>query len=437
MQGSSLRGREVVGAIVAKEHQLRRVRTFVPVRCRRTDNRIQAPSSAQVRLDTAVKRRRPSGRLQTRRSPIGLHLDREEPEDVKDARVGSRGRRPGRRAALIVLLAAPIAGAAIFAGLHPPPEFRYRAEANVLGGDGEAASESLERLAGTLLLPQILRATGIAVGSPQPISPEHVTVREQDGAGILRVAVRDRARETALRVAESLVAHAIIFLETGNAIRDESVAPIADFEDATDGLITTSAFTSPPSRAKRTSRTARYGEKSLRVSCRWRPACGVSLRVPFPFREGGTYLARVWARSASASARTPVSLVMGAKPSDFAAGRAEPLRKGWHSYQVEWSPRRSFSRADIALQIQGRAATIFYLDGVSLRTSGARRVKDAPAFRAARNRLLPLPARAAGKLEPNAAPWALRGAGLGLAVGLAAVAAGAAASRRRDRQQEA
>ncbi len=114
-----------------------------------------------------------------------------------------------------------------------------------------------------------------------------------------------------------------------------------------------------------------------------------------------------------------------------------PLARGWRSYQVDWSPRRSSSHANIALQTEGRGATTYYLDGVSLRASGARRVKDDRAFRAARDRLFPLPAQAAGKVEPNAAPWALRGAGLGLAAGLAAVAAGAAASRRRDRQQEA
>ena len=364
-----------------------------------------------------------------------MHLDRKQPAEAKDARASSCGRTPGRRAALIVLLAAPIAGAAIFAGLHPPPEFRYRAEANVLAGDGEAASESLVRLAGTLLLPRILRAAGTAVGAPQPPSPERVTVREEDRARILRVEVRDRSREAALRLVESLLAHAITFVETGDGIRDESVAPIADFEDATDGLITTSAFASPPWRTKRTSRAARYGEKSLRVSCRRRPACGVSLRVPFPFREGGTYLAQAWARSPST--RTLVSLVMGAKPSDLAAGRAERLGRGWRSYQVEWSPRRSSSHDDIALQIEGSAATTYDLDGVSLRISAARRMKDGRAFRAARDRLLPLPAQAAGEVEPNAAPWALRGAGVGLAAGLAAVAAGAAATRRRDRQQEA
>ena len=370
--------------------------------------------------------------------PIGLHLDRKEPAEAKDARRGPRGWRPGRRAALIVVLTAPVAGAAIFAGLYPPPEFRYRAEASVLAGDGKVARESLERLAGTLELPQILRATATAVGAPQPIAPGRVSVREHDEAGIMRVEVRDRTREAALRSAESLLAHAISFVETGSALRDGAVAPIADFEDATDGLITTSPFTSPPARTIRTSRTARYGEKSLRVTCRRRPACGVALRVPFPFREGSTYLAQAWARSASPrTPRRPVSLVIGAKPSDLAVGRAQALPRGWRSYQVEWSPRRSSSHANIALQTEGRGATTYYLDGVSLRLSRARRVKDDRAFRVARDRLLPLPARAAGEVVPNAAPWALRGAGLGLAAGAAAVAAGAAAARRRDRQQEA
>jgi hypothetical protein len=211
---------------------------------------------------------------------------------------------------------------------------------------------------------------------------------------------------------------------------------VGDFEDTAVDWQVPSAFNLQPTRMEIRSGGARFNSDYLHVSCRAAPGCGPATRVTYPFQRSSTWVGTAWVRSRQPGVR--LSVVLGASPRDYAAGRSVVLTRRWRRIGVTWIPRQTESSAEVTLQSTRRRAVIFDVDGVLLSAPGVpgggtpSQATETRAFRA-----IPfaraLPARPIGTVTVSSTlVGALVGGGAGLLAALIGVAAGRLARRSRE-----
>src|SRR5207244_4059458 len=106
----------------------------------------------------------------------------------------------GRTAAGLALVVGTVAGAAVGAGLHPAPKFRYTAEA-VIDSQGATsdypARKRLARLVETFDLSQVSQAVRETTNLTGDIR-DRVTISANPATDLIRVKARDRSSAAAV-----------------------------------------------------------------------------------------------------------------------------------------------------------------------------------------------------------------------------------------------
>ena len=343
----------------------------------------------------------------------------------------------GRTSAGLVLVVGTVAGAAVGAGLHPAPKFRYTAEA-VIDSHGArsdyAARKRLARLVETFDLGQVTQAVRETTNLTGDIR-NRVTVSANSATDLVRVKARERSPTAAVALANAYATQAVNFVKVLDSVRGERL-PLGDFESGLDGWSAVSRFAAPPTSLRVVHNTARFSSSALRVTCAPQAGCGPSLHIYYPFEARTIYEAAGWARASTGRPRT--TMVFGANPSDYTAIVPIRLRKSWTRYRVRWNPRHDHPVAELTFQTAAKRPAQFYVDGVSMSVgvSNVARRSDGGAneARVFTNRLSAdiSPASPGRTIRSRTARWAVIGAVVGLAAALWTVGIGWSATRRRQ-----
>lgn len=357
-------------------------------------------------------------------------------------------RLPSRRLTITVVVALPIAGAAIGAGTHAQPVSRYGAAAAIVvdlnsGGTTEAAAQlrRAELVARAAGLPEVLAAARTMVASRRSNDEiaERVGVDFVPGSSLVRIKAREDSEPQALALANAVALQAFSFARRIGLTRAGSTV-LGDFEDpVSEWGATQSLFNTPPRALRHVTRGAKFGSGSLRIECPATPACGPVVQVSQHFRRRVTYVATGWAKTPNAA---DVSMVLGDSPRDVNTGTPRRLGPGWRRLTVSWTPTGDSTSAELGFRTSSTDAAVFEIDGVRLLDPAGlsaealevSRSSDARAFADARFATVS-PARTTGSSESRGLTvrWAIIGALAGLAIVLPALGSGAAARRVRRR----
>lgn len=291
-------------------------------------------------------------------------------------------RRLGRLRAVEVAVAVAILmaciGAAVGVAFHENSTYRFAAEAAIVVHPRADAGE-LNRYAAAASLPQVVSGARAAAHSRHSAA----TIRENTSVVVVPslrtvlIRVRYASNLAALALANALGERALEFVETNLKATADGTRHVGGFESGLEqwGLVR-SAFNSTPVRVRQVEGAALFGSGSLQVTCPPRRACGPSRRLYGSFHEGVSYSISGWVRSQSA--RTPVTLVLGASGADVGVGRARNLSASWHRLVASWTPRADAGSAEIAFQSTSPRTFSFEIDAVALMDPLAAAAGNAP-----------------------------------------------------------
>lgn len=355
----------------------------------------------------------------------------------------------GRSGVISVLAIAPIAGAAVGAGLHPLPDHRFTAEARVVlapaGSGSSTASDDprltkhrMELVARLVTLDPVLVRVARRANTPGPADSirARVTAVFSPELGSLTLRARDRTPALAVALTNALTNQAADVTRQLQIAGGRGDLVIGDFESGLGDWAGTSQFSAKPDRVDLASNNARYGQRWMRVRCGRTPGCGPSAALDYPFRAGVEYVASGWVRSYEPSR---VALLFGSSSRDVQISQSRTLSSRWRRMTLRWVPRTDASHAEVAFLKSGDRGAVFGVDAVLISDSraspagirgGPSGVEEAQSIRAARGVTTVIPAESTGVMSSRTLPWALGGGGAGLCVALAAIAGYRAAGRR-------
>jgi hypothetical protein len=329
-----------------------------------------------------------------------------------------------------------VAGAALFAALHPAPRDAYEAAATlVIPVRGSAAADVAPR---TLQAAELVSQPSI-VGEAleralQGSEPGRVLrgldVESRPAAGIVRFSVRAATAENATRLAEALARVTVEALQRGRSTGERfGLRILGDFETGTDGWASTG--TGDGLAAMGLVPGGKYGGSALRALCDVAAGCGAARVIHGRFRQGQAVTLTAWVRGRQPSR---VLLALGSTGATDRAITRATVDRNWQRLEVRWVPMRDESRIFLAVNNAGPGLSDVDIDGVLLLAEGDR-LSDAQEQRlfAERGYAYATQARIVGSRTGRTVRWAAIGAAAGLAVGLAAVGAWTLAVRRRER----
>lgn len=338
-------------------------------------------------------------------------------------------RTHARSLTVALLVAVPVATAAIAAGSHATPSTRFAATAVVLARPFPDAPDPLRLRQTAVRLVEEAVSLEDALFFPRSRNGE-TTASGNPSTGTVRVTARGDTPEVAKATADTIAQQAARFAKAPVELDDLAVDPA--FE---------SMFSVEPRTVVPVRRGARVGPTAARVNCPPRPGCGAMIQLFRPFAAGVTYRARAYARSSND--RTPVYLLLGAKPPNFSTGPKVRLSKRWRRYEVSWTSEENANFAEVGIQTQADKPAKFLVDGISVEdptvdsgvgtsfTPPRRREPLAVSF------TVVSPRGGVEEVGPRTAVWALGGFGLGLVLsGFGGLSGWAAARRRKNSRSD-
>jgi hypothetical protein len=337
---------------------------------------------------------------------------------------------------LAIVMAATVAGAALFAALHPAPRDAYEAAATlVIPVRGSATAEVAPR---TLQAAELVRQPSVVgqaleralQGSEPGKVLRGMEVEPRPAAGIVRFSVRAATADNATRLAEELARVTVETLQRGRSTGERfGLRILGDFETGNDGWASTG--TGDGLAAVGLVPGGRYGGSALRALCDVTAGCGAARVIEGRFLQGQPVTLTAWVRGRQPSR---VLLALGSARSKDRATTTASVDREWKRLELRWIPARDERRIAVAVNNAGPGLSDVDIDGVLLLADGDR-LSDAQERRlfAERGYAYATPARIVGSRTGRTLRWAAIGAAAGLAVGLAAVGAWTFALRRRER----
>jgi hypothetical protein len=361
-------------------------------------------------------------------------------------------RRPSSRTlGILALIALPLAGALIGAGLKPGSPNRSLAEArlyvdlNSPGVDGDEGRRDarVDLLADAAESAQVRGAAAEAVGGTTEAEDlvDRVDVGRVSDPGQLVIEARARDATRAAILANSVALETLSFLDNAIPNPDSTATPIGDFERGMEGWVIDSQFSRLPSFLGRTPENPRFNATSLEARCGPERACGPATIVSYPFRLGRLYTATGWLR---ADRPTEVDIVFGRDGDDVITSPTARVGRRWRRLTTTWSPEQNHPIAEIGFQTQTPGRVTLNVDGVLMIDPGRSPIRavGAPLSVAQERAALSagayaglVPGRATGEVANQTARSALAGAGAGLGVALAGLLCFLAVARLRRREQ--
>jgi hypothetical protein len=336
---------------------------------------------------------------------------------------------------LAIVMAATVAGAALFAALHPAPRDAYEAAATlVIPVQDSDAAEVAPR---TLQAAELIRQPSI-VGQAlerafQGSEPGRVLsgmdVEPRPRAGIVRFSVRAATARNATLLAEELARVTVEALQRGRSTGERfGLRIVGDFEVGTDRWGPTG--TGDGLAAVGLVPGGRYGGSALRALCDVTAGCGVARVIQGRFQRGRPVTLTAWVRGRQPSR---VLLALGSGRTNDRGGTTAAVGREWRRLEVRWVPAQDESLASLALNNAGPGLSDVDLDGVLLVTDGDR-LSEAQEQRlfAERGHAYATPPRIVGSRTGRTVRWAAIGAVAGLVVGVASMVAWTLAGRRRE-----
>ena len=336
------------------------------------------------------------------------------------------------RVRLALVIAAIVAGAAIFAALHPAPRDAYEAAGTIVIPPGSSSAELRAR---TLQAAELMGQPNVVgesleralQGSEPDEALRGLEVEPSPQTGLVRYSVRSATAETASRLAEALGRVTVESLQRGRPTGERfGLRIVGDFEVDANGW-------TPAGSEQGIARVGlvpggRYGGSALRALCDVAAGCGAARVLEGRFPEGRALTLSAWVRGRQPSR---VLLALGsATRSDRELVEAS-VGSEWKRLVVRWRPRQDESRIALGVNNAGPGLSDVDIDGVVIVTDGA--PLDVAAERrvfAERGYAYATAVRIVGSRTGRTVRWAALGAGAGLLVGLAAAAAWTLASRR-------
>jgi hypothetical protein len=340
---------------------------------------------------------------------------------------------------LAIVMAASVAGAAVFAATHPAPRDAYEAAGAIVIPSKDGAIS--ERVSLTRQAAELLRQPGVvsealdraSQGSEPGSVLQRLDVKSRPEAGIVGFSVRASTRVTARTLAESLGRVVVQVIQLGQSSGELfGLRIVGDFEVGTDGW----GATGPENGLGAVGIVShgRYGGNALRVRCEVAAGCGASRVMRGQFRAGRVVTTSIWLRGRRTSS---VLIVLGSASTREHADERAKVGRRWRRFVVRWTPIRNESRIAIQVVNAGPRSSDVELDGALLFTERGvlTQARERTLF-AERRHAYVAPVRIVASRTGRTLTWALIGACAGLLIGLAAVSAWTFALRRHKKLRD-